>query len=370
MKEMIVMKFARMLAVSCIFALASTTVSAQSVTKLRFQSVFPPSGYIFENSKYFAERVQALSGGRLLIDILPPGAVVPPFEVLDAVHKGVLDGAHSAAGYWLGKTRAAVLFGPAPGGPFGMDMLDYLGWIHEGGGLELYQDLYQKELQRNVVVMPMTSVANQILGWFKKPVKNWEDLKGRKCRETSITAEIFSKSGMNTVNMPGGEIVPSGQRGVIECAEWAGPAEDMKVGLHTVWKYAYMPSVHEPATVLELLINADVWKKLPDDQREIVKSAAMEATLHSQLISNKLNAEALVELREKHGVKIERTPPDILAKTLEIWDQIAKEEVAKSPFFKKVYDSQRAFASKVVPARRNVYAPYEMGADYYWSEKK
>ncbi len=357
------------IAVSTLVA-ALLAAPAAAQTKLRFQSVFPPSGYIFENAKYFADRVKALSGGRLLIDILPPGSVVPPFEVLDAVHKGVLDGAHSAAGYWLGKNRAAVLFGPTPGGPFGMDMLDYLGWIYEGGGLALYQDFYQKELQRNVVVLPMTSAANQVLGWFKKPVKSWEDLKGRKCRETSITAEIFAKSGMNTVNMPGGEIVPSGQRGVVECAEWVGPAEDMKVGLHTVWKYTYMPSVHEPATVLELIIGTDIWRKLPDDQREIIKTATMEATLRSQLISNKLNAEALLELREKHGVHIERTPPDILAKTLEIWDQIAKEEVAKSPFFKKVYDSQRDFASKVVPARRDVYAPYELGANYYWPEKK
>jgi TRAP-type mannitol/chloroaromatic compound transport system substrate-binding protein len=363
------MKRVRNLTVAGVLALAWLTASAQSLTKLRFESTFPASGYIFESSKYFAERVKAMSGGRLQVEMLPPGALVPPFEVLDAVHKGVLDGGHTAPAYWLGKNRAATLFGPTPGGPFGMDMLDYLGWIREGGGWELYQDFYQKELQRNVVVIPMTSVGNQILGWFKKPVKSWDDLKGRKCRETGITAEVFSKSGMNTVNMPGGEIVPSGQRGVIECAEWVGPAEDMKVGMHTVWKYVYMPSMHEPATVLELIFNADVWKKLPEDLREIVKSAAMDATLQSQLMSNKLNAEALLELRDKHGVHIERTPKDILVKTLEAWDQIAKEESAKNPFFKKVYESQRAYAAKVVPARRSVYPPYNFGADYYWPEK-
>ncbi len=364
------MKLTRILALACALALVAATASAQTVTKLRFESVFPASSLFFESSKYFAERVKALSGGRLLIEMLPPGAVVPPFEVLDAIHKGVLDGGHTAAAYWVGKNRAATLFGPAPGGPFGFDILDYLGWIHEGGGLELYQEFYQKELQRNVVVMPMSSGGPQILGWFKKPVKNWEDLKGRKCRETGITAEVFAKSGMNTVNMPGGEIVPAGQRGVIDCAEFVGPAEDMRIGFHTVWKYAYMPSMHEPATVAELMINGEVWKKLPEDQREIIKSAAMDATLRSRLVSNKVNAEALVELREKHGVKIERTPPDILTKILETWDQIAREESAKNPFFKKVYDSQRSFASKVVPARRNTYAPYELGANYYWPEKK
>ncbi len=362
------MKFTRILAAACVLATVPAAASAQTATKLRFESAFPVSSLLFENSKYFAERVKAMSGSRLQIEMLPPGAVVPPFEILDAVHKGVIDGGHTAPAYWLGKNRAATLFGPAPGGPFGMDMLDYMTWIHEGGGLALYQEFYQNELKRNVVVMPMSSVANQILGWFKKPVKDWEDLKGRKCRETGITAEVFSKSGMNPVNVPGGEIVPAGQRGVIECAEFVGPAEDMKIGFHTVWKYAYMPSMHEPATVVELLVNGEVWKKLPADLREIVRSAAIDATLRSQLVSNKLNAEALVELREKHGVRIERTPPDILKKTLESWDQIAKEESAKNPFFKKVYESQRAFASRVVPARRNVYAPYELGANYYWPE--
>jgi TRAP-type mannitol/chloroaromatic compound transport system substrate-binding protein len=366
------MKIVSSIVASALVLLASAAqpVFAQAPTKLRFQAAFPPSSLTFENFKFWAERVKALSGGRLLIETLPHGAVVPAFEVLDAVHKGVIDGGHTAAAYWVGKNRAATLFGPAPGGPFGMDMLDYMGWLYEGGGIELYRDFYQKELKRNVVPVPLTSVANQILGWFKTPVKSWEDLKNRKCRETGITAEVFSRSGMTPVNIPGGEIVPAGERGVIECAEYVGPAEDMRLGFHTVWKYAYMPSTHENATVLELLINGDVWNKLPPEQREIIQSAAWEATLRSQTIINRANADALVELREKHGVKIERTPDDILRKILSSWDQIAKEEEAKNPFFKKVYGSQRAYAARVVPARRAVYAPYELGANYYWPEKK
>jgi len=357
--------------VAVLFALATAQLAcAQAPTKLRFQAAFPPSSLTFENFKFWAERVKALSGGRLVIETLPPGAVVPAFEVLDAVHKGVIDGGHTAAAYWVGKNRAATLFGPAPGGPMGMDMIDYMGWLYDAGGIELYREFYQKELKRNVVPVPLTSVANQVLGWFKTPVKSWEDLKGRKCRETGITAEVFSKSGMTPVNIPGGEIVPAGERGVIECAEYVGPAEDMRLGFHTVWKYLYMPSTHENATVLELLINGDVWNKLSPDLREIIQSAAWEATLRSQTISNKANGEALIELREKHGVKIERTPEDILKKVLTAWDQIAKDEAAKNPFFKKVYDSQRAYASKVVPARRAVYAPYDLGANYYWPEKK
>ena len=170
--------------------------------------------------------------------------------------------------------------------------------------------------------------------------------------------------------MPGGEIVPAGERGVIDCGEWVGPAEDMKIGFHTVWKHFYMPSTHEPATVLELLVNADVFNKLTPDLRAIMETAAYEATYRHFAYLNRLNAEALEDLTKKHGVKIERTPDDILKKILVAWDEIAAAESAKSPFFKKVYDSQRAYASRVVPARRSVQPNYDFGANHYWPEKK
>lgn len=353
-----------------LFALAATPAAHAQTTKLRFQASFPSSSTFFDTFKYWADRVKIMSGGRLEIEVLPAGTLVPAFEVLDAVHKQVIDGGHTAAAYWVGKNRAAALFGPTPGGPFGFDILDYQGWLYHGGGLTLYNEFYQVELKRNVVPLPLGTVANQALGWFRAPVKSWEDLKGRKCRQTGLTAEVFSKAGMATVNMPGGEIVPAGERGVIDCGEWVGPAEDMKLGLHTVWKYFYMPSTHEPATSIELLINGDVWKKLPPDQQAIVQAATWEATFLNEMLLHKLNAAALKEMTEKHGVKVERTPDDILRKTLEAWDQIAKDEEAKNPFFKKVYDSQRAYASQVVPARRAVYPNYNFGADHYWPEKK
>ena len=357
------------IAVALSLASAATGADAQG-TRLKFSSAFPQSSAIYDNFKWWAERVKLLSAGKIDIETSPPGAIVPAFEVLDATHKGVLDGAHSGAAYWVGKHRAAALFGVTPGGPFGMDQHDYLGWLNDGGGMALYQEFYQQELKRNIVVFPMTSVANQVLGWFKTPVKSWEDLKGRKCRQTGLTAEVFQKAGMATVNMPGGEIVPAAERGAIECGEWVGPAEDMKIGFHLVWKHFYMPSVHEPSTVLEMFVNGDVWKKFSPDQQAILQTAASEATTRSAQILNKLNAEALKELTEKHGVKVERTPPDILQKVLETWDEIAKAEIEKNPFFKKVYDSQRAYAASVVPARRSVYPNYDFAAGYYWPEKK
>ena len=344
--------------------------AAQAQTKLRVQSSFPAQGLYQLSLDYFAERVDALSGGRLKIEILSSGSVVPAFEVLDAVNKKVLDGGYTAPAYWLGKNKAATLFGPAPGGPFGMDVIDYMGWVYDGGGLQLYRDFYQSELKQNVVVFPLTASDRQALGWFKRPVSGWADLKGRKCRQTGITAEVFSKSGMATVNMPGGEIVPAGERGVIDCAEFVGAAEDSMIGFQTIWKNFYPQSMHEPATVVELLINGDVWKGLAPDLQAIIQSATVEATLRSIYFRNRKDAQALEEMKSKHGVTVHRTPEDIVKKTLESWEGIAATEAGKNPFFKKVLESQRTYAGQVVPTRRTITVPYDVAADFYWPVNK
>ena len=343
---------------------------AQTTQKLRVQASFPASSVVMDGFKIWTDRVKVMSAGRLEIEALSAGTVVPAFEVLDAVHKGVVDGGFSASAYWVGKHRGAALFGATPGGPRGMDEMDFIGWLYTAGGLELYQELYQGELKRNVIVIPMVAVGNQVFGWFAKPINSWEDLKGRKCRQTGINAELFSKAGMAVVNMPGGEILPAAERGVIECAEWSSPADDMRMGFHTVWKHYYMPSVHEPAPILEVLINGDIFKTLTPDLQQILKTAAWEATFMQRLLFNKMNVEALEEMRTKHGVQIHRTPDDILRKILETWDQIATEEEAKNPFFKKVYDSQKAYAGKIVPMRRATYPDYNFAANYYYPVEK
>ena len=186
------MSLAAAIAAALVVLASATAASAQTPpTKLRFQASFPASSTFFDTFKGWADRVKVMSNGRLEIEVLPAGTIVPAFEVMDAVHKGVLDGGHTAAAYWVGKQRAAALFGPTPGGPFGFDILDYQGWLYHGGGNELYSEFYQVVLQRNVMPLPLGTVANQALGWFKRPVKSWEDLKGRKCRETGLTAEVI-----------------------------------------------------------------------------------------------------------------------------------------------------------------------------------
>ena len=354
-------------------ALALGSAPAQSQTptvNLKMQATWPASLTLYENFTYFVDRVSKVSGGTLKIEAMPAGQVVPAFEVLDATHKKVLDGAHAWAGYWTGKNKTSILFTGGPGGTFGMDFIDVMGWMYYGGGNELCNEFFQKELKLNIHWIPILPSGPQAFGWFKRPIKNLADFKGMKCRETGMAAEVFQRMGMQTVNMPGGEIIPSAQRGVIDCAEWVGGVEDLRLGFQNVWKYHYTPGMHENVTIGELLINGDVWAGLSQTHKDIIQSAANEAFLIWWAKWQRQNADAIRELQEKHGVHILRTPPDILVEFLKTWDKIAAEESAKSPFFKKTMASQRAYAAIVVPAKRFYFPPYSFAANYYFPEKK
>jgi len=342
---------------------------APAVRNLKMQSTWPASLTLQDNFRYFGERVDKLTGGQLKIETMAAGQIVPAFEILDATHKKVIDGGHGIAYYWVGKNKAATLFSSTPAGIYGMDHLDFLGWIYEGGGLDLWWEFYQKELKLNVIAFPILPASPQAFGWFKRPIKNLADFKGMKCRQTGIVAEIFQRMGMQTVNMPGGEIVPSAQRGVIDCAEWVGGVEDLRLGLPQVWKYHYTPGMHESSSIGELIINSEVWASLPPQNQEAIRSATSETFLRWWAKWQKQNADAIDEMRTKHGTQILRTPPEILTAFLKAWDEIAKEESAKNPFFKKVLDSQYAYAAKVVPAKRYMFPPYSFAANHFFPEK-
>jgi TRAP-type mannitol/chloroaromatic compound transport system substrate-binding protein len=358
-------------AVAAAFATCSAFAQQPAAPKsLKMQSTWPASLTLQDNFKYFGERVEKLTGGALKIETLAAGQIVPPFEVLDATHKKVIDGAHAVSYYWVGKNKAATLFSATPAGIFGMDHVDYIGWLYEGGGLDLWWDFYQKELKLNLVAFPILPASPQALGWFKRPIKSLADFKGMKCRQTGIVAEIYQRMGMQTVNMPGGEIVPSAQRGVIDCAEWVGGIEDLRLGLPQVWKYHYTPGMHETSTIGELMINSDVWKGLVPQQQEVIRSVVIETFFRWGAKWQKQNADAIEEMRTKHGTQILRSPPEILTAFLKAWDEIAKEESAKNPFFKKVLDSQREYAAKVVPAKRFMFPPYSFTANYYFPEER
>jgi len=356
------------------FALAlagATAAVAQPQTKnLKFQSTWPASLTLQDNFRYFAERVDKLSMGQVKIEALAAGQIVPAFEILDATHKKVIDGGHGVAYYWVGKSKAATLFSATPAGPFGMDHFDFLGWMYEGGGMDMYWEFYRDILKLNVVAFPIGGSSPQAFGWFKRPIKNLADFKGMKCRQTGIVAEIFQRMGMTTVNMPGGEIIPSAQRGVIDCAEWVGGVEDLRLGLPQVWKYHYTPGMHESNSMLEVIVNGDVWKAFTPHQQEVVRSATLETFVRWGIRWQKQNADAIEEMRTKHGTQLLRTPPEVLIEFLKTWDKMAAEESAKDPFFKKVLDSQRTYAAKVVPAKRFMFPPYSFAANYYFPETR
>jgi TRAP-type mannitol/chloroaromatic compound transport system substrate-binding protein len=364
-----VCRIAAIAALAGVIGLASPAAAQQTRT-LKMQSTWPASLTLQDNFKFFAERVEKLTGGSLKVEVNAAGQIVPPFEILDATSKKVIDGGHGISYYWVGKNKAATLFSNTPAGIVGMDHMDYLGWIYEGGGLELWWEFYQKELKLNVIAFPILPASPQALGWFKRPIQTLEDFKGMKCRQTGIVAEIYQKMGQATVNMPGGEIVPSAQRGVIDCAEWVGGIEDLRLGLPQVWKYHYTPGMHESASIGELIINSEVWASLTPQQQEAIRSAVTETFVRWWVKWQRQNADAIEEMQTKHGTELLRTPPEILVAFFKTWDQIANEEMAKNPFFKKVYESQKAYATKVIPAKRFMFPPYSFAANYYFPEKK
>jgi TRAP-type mannitol/chloroaromatic compound transport system substrate-binding protein len=351
-------------------AFVSLGALAQAPTKtIKIQSSWPASLTIQDHLRIMAERVDKLTGGSLKLEAMAAGQIVPAFEVLDAANKKVIDGWHSISYYWVGKSPTAALFAGPPGGPFGMDHMDYLGWLYVGGGLQMWREFYQNDLKLNLIVWPAHPSSPQAFGWFKKPLRSVADFKGMKCRQTGLNAEIYAKLGQSVVNMPGGEIVPAAQRGVIDCAEWVGGVEDLRLGLPGVFKYHYTPGMHENNSIGEFGLNLDVWKSLNPQQQELFNVVINDAFIAWLTRWQKQNADAIEEMIVKHGVQIRRTPPDILLASLKAWDEVAAEHSAKNPTFKKVYASQKEYAAKVVPAKRYMFPPYSFAANYYWPQE-
>lgn len=342
---------------------------AQAPVKLKIQSAFPAVSPVYGSLKSFGETVGKMTGGRVTVEALPAGAVVPAFEILDAAHRGLLDGGHGVSYYWFGRHPAATLFAGAPGGPFGMSLLELMGWYYEGGGLALYNELYQKILKLDVVVFPISPHAPQAAGWFRRSVKSWEDFRGFKARIPGIAGDVYAKAGMSVVMLPGGEIIPAAERGLIDAAEWVGGREDLNLGLHTVgWKFHYLQGMHEPNTHGNLFINKKVWDKLSPDLQAIIEEATKASFLTFWWQFNQENAKAYQEIL-KLGVETRVLPRDISETFLQTWDKVAAEFAQKDPFFKKVLDSMREYASLTVPHRESQWPTWSIAAQYYWKDK-
>lgn len=319
--------------------------------KARMQTAVPTSSIYFELLKKFGDRIDRMTAGRLKIEVLPDGAVVPAFEILDAVDKGVVEAGYAWTHYWSGKNAAAGLFSnPMAGAGVGLDQLSHVAWIFEGGGYDLYRKFYAEVLKVDVEPLFVQPMGPDPLGWFKRPIRNVADFKKLKYRSPpGLAGEIFKEMGISAVALPGGEIVPAAQRGVIDAAEWIGPADDLNLGLQTVWKNYYLQGLHQSTDIGEVLFNKTFWNKLPADIREIVRAAAMASMTETYTYNVYRNAMAVRKLRDQFKVQILDTPRDFYPEFVRATTVVLNRYAAKDPFFREVLDSQRNFAKVVVP---------------------
>ena len=319
--------------------------------KARMQTAVPSASIYFELLKRYADRVDKMSNGRIKIEVLPDGAIVPAFEILDAVDKGIVEGGYAWTHYWSGKHPAAGIFSnPRAGSGAGLDQLSHVAWLMEGGGNKLYERFYAEILKVNVQPLMIQPMGPDPLGWFKRPIKDVADFKTMKYRAPpGITGEIFKEMGVAAVALPGGEIVPAAPRGTIDAAEWIGPADDRNLGLHTVWKNYYLQGLHQSTDIGEVLFNKTWWNKLSPDLQEILRGAAMASMMETYSFNVWRNAQAIVELREKHGVNILDTPKEFFPEFVRATNVVLDRYAGKDAFFKEVLDSQRTFAKTVVP---------------------
>jgi TRAP-type mannitol/chloroaromatic compound transport system substrate-binding protein len=345
---------------------APTPASAQAPIRWKAQSAWPPTSIVQDAAKLLVETIEKTSGGRLKIELLPAGAIVPPFEIQDAVNRGVIDAGHTTPGYIIGKLQAFI---PLTHGPlYGMDFIDYYGWYWEGGGHELLNEAYQKNLKMNVVTFQVHPEGPQAMGWFKKEIRKFEDIKGLKYRIYGIGAETYAKLGISTVTLPGGEIVPALERGVIDGAEWINCYDDKILGIDKVAKFHYAPGMHEPVTVGEFIINKAKYDALPADLKEVIKTSVQASYWNHFVRFQEKTAKACAELIAS-GVKIIKTTDELNNRFLKVYDEIQNGYAAKDPFYKKVVDSQKKYAGLLVPYRLSYWPPYNFIGEHYWKEK-
>lgn len=341
---------------------------AAQVVTWKVQTAFPATSLAHISFVELAKKIEAMSGGRFKWEVLPGGAIVPAFEAADAAGKGVIDAAGYVPAYFVGKHAGASLFGTGPS--FGMDANDLLAWEYYGGGWDLYQELLQKELKLNLVGFHFGPIPTQPLGWFRKPIRTADDMKGLKYRTVGLATEVYSQMGASVVSLPGGEIVPALERGVIDAAEWNNTTDDKNLGFPQVTKYYYLQSYHQPVEYLEILVNKDKWDALSPDLKNLVRYAIMAESADMQWRWIDLNSKDLIEI-QKLGVQIFMTPPDILKAQLDAWDKIIDKytnDPQVGPFFKKVLDSQKAWASRVVPWKVQIYVPNVYAYEKYWKK--
>jgi TRAP-type mannitol/chloroaromatic compound transport system substrate-binding protein len=323
---------------------APAVVRAQTTFNWKMTSAYAPGSPFYMagpgSATDLAKRIEAMSAGRLKIQVFGAGELIPAMEGFDATSAGTVEMNHANAYFWTGKSFAAQYFTAVP---FGLNFQGINGWLYEGGGMPLYQETYEKF---GLVAFPCGNTGVQMTGWFKKPISTVDDFKGLKMRIPGLAGRVYKELGVDVRLLPGGEIFPALERGVIDAAEFVGPYQDRRLGLHKAAKYYYTTGWHETATVSELVINKKAWNTLPADLKAIVENASAACNVISEAWCQATNAEAMEDLVKNHGVIAQPLPDAVVKRLREVTDQILAEAVAKDPLTKKVHDSYMAYKAK------------------------
>jgi TRAP-type mannitol/chloroaromatic compound transport system substrate-binding protein len=336
---------------------------SQAVQTLRFQSTWPAKDIFHEFALDYAKKVNDMTGGEMRIEVLPAGAVVPAFGLLDAVSKGTLDGGHGVLAYHYGKNSALALWGSGPS--FGMDANMLLSWHKYGGGEEFLQELY-KAVGANVKSYVYGPMPSQALGWFKKPIAKVEDLKGLKYRTVGIAIDMFTAMGVSVNALPGGEIIPAMDRGLLDAAEFNNASSDRQLGFPDVSKVCMLQSYHQNAEQFEIMFNGTKYNALSPKLRAILDNCVEAASADMSWKAVDRYSKAYDEMQKTQGVKFYTTPPSILRNQLKVFDEVVAKKSADNPLFKRIVDSQKAFAQRAVKWDLEGTTPRRMAYDHYF----
>jgi len=339
---------------------------AQGPVSMRWQSTWPSKDIFHEYALDFAKKVNDMTGGELRIEVLPAGAVVPAFGLLDAVSKGTLDGGHGVLVYHYGKQNALALWGSGPA--YGMDANQLLAWHKYGGGKELLDKLY-KSIGANVVSFPYGPMPTQPLGWFKKPITKADDFKGLKFRTVGISIDVFTGLGAAVNALPGGEIVPAMDRGLLDGAEFNNASSDRLLGFPDVSKVCMLQSYHQNAEQFEISFNKTKYDALPAKIQAVIANAVEAASADMSWKAVHRYSQDYIEMQQKQGVRFYKTPDSILARQLVVYDQAADKR-KDNAIFREVEESQKKFAARAVRWFLDTQVGSRMAYNHYFAPKK
>ena len=349
-------------------AMSAPMVMAQTpAASFRFQSTWPAKDIFHEYANDFAKKVNDMAGGKLKIEVLPAGAVVPAFQLLDAVNKGTLDGGHGVVAYHYGKQSALALWGSGPA--FGMDPNMVLSWHNYGGGKALLDEIY-KSINMDVVSYLYGPMPTQPLGWFKKPISSVAQMKGLKFRTVGLAVDVFTELGAAVNPLPGGEIVPALDRGLIDAAEFNNASSDRVLGFPDVAKNCMLQSFHQSGEQFEILFNKGKYNALPAELKAIIDYGVQAASADMSWKAIDRNSKDYIELKTKDKVNFYKTPDAILKAQLDAWDKVIAKKAGENPLFKKVLDSQKEFAGRAGQWQNDYMVDFKMAYNRYFSKGK